>query len=302
MAETATATESAGTGGQPAWDFVQAGGVLPGAVASAVGYVAGPQRSPVHRGLPSPYLQLIVTLNEPVVGGRSAAESLGAGASRHDVLAAGLHTSPTFIAQAAGQVGVQLTLHPLAARRILGAPAAELAERSFDAADVIGPQTEELRERLAGEPAWAQRIQAVRGFLLRRLAATEDLPRPRPEVAEAWRWLQARRGTGRIATLAEHVHLSPRRLRTLFTQELGIGPKRANRLIRFHRAMRMITENAAGADRLAQARIALECGYADEPHLIREFRALSGLSPTAWVAEERANIAAGGHRTGDPPD
>ena len=43
------------------------------------------------------------------------------------------------------------------------------------------------------------------------------------------------------------------------------------------------------------AAIAADCGYADQSHLSRDVSELLGRSPSAWVAEERRNLQAGGH-------
>ena len=52
----------------------------------------------------------------------------------------------------------------------------------------------------------------------------------------------------------------------------------------------------AAAAPLDLARLAAECGFADQSHLDREFRAFAGTSPSGWIAEEFPNIQAGGHR------
>jgi AraC-like DNA-binding protein len=41
-------------------------------------------------------------------------------------------------------------------------------------------------------------------------------------------------------------------------------------------------------------RIAAEHGYADQSHLVRDFVAFSGRSPTRWLAEEFGNVQAKG--------
>jgi transcriptional regulator GlxA family with amidase domain len=123
----------------------------------------------------------------------------------------------------------------------------------------------------------------------------------------------------RIGEIAQRVFLSRRRLSTLFVAELGITPKEAARTMRFTHAVTRIGEGvralgsggrtggepprrgtrpggAARARRLDLAGVAAECGYADQSHLDREFRAFAGTSPSGWIAEEFPNIQAGGHR------
>ena len=79
----------------------------------------------VHRGLPSPYLTVIFTLDDPLVIARHVDPRQPPGSYR--VLVGGLHTSPALIAHDGRQSGVQLQLSPLGARALLGMPAGELA-------------------------------------------------------------------------------------------------------------------------------------------------------------------------------
>jgi transcriptional regulator GlxA family with amidase domain len=211
-------------------------------------------------------------------------------------------------------------------------PASELARPSVEGEDVLGRTAPRLRERLAEAEGWDERFAIfraemglsaavdLRSALRRRGRPHVRLPdlrstapgradvrstAPRPEVVEAWWLLTATRGRIRIGELAERVFLSRRRLSTLFVAELGITPKEAARTMRFTHAVSRIGEGVragaapGGVDRpgsLDLARVAAECGYADQSHLDREFRAFAGTSPTGWIAEEFPNIQAGGHR------
>jgi len=56
-------------------------------------------------------------------------------------------------------------------------------------------------------------------------------------------------------------------------------------MARFDRAKATLTRSYAG-DRPALARVAADCGHADQAHLAREFRALAGCPPSQWLAEE----------------
>ncbi len=108
------------------------------------------------------------------------------------------------------------------------------------------------------------------------------------------------RGSGGIDNLARHVLLSRRQLNTLFTREVGLSPKSVSRLMRFHQAARLIASRVRSCCRVVDlAQVAADCGYFDQSHLIRDFRQFSGTSPSRWLAEERRNIQAGGHRNGD---
>src|SRR5699024_3961075 len=157
-------------------------------------------------------------LDTPVVVG-SGLDALREGTARgYDNLLAGLHLRATYIFQPSHQAGVQLALHPLAARRLFGLPARELAEGSHDAADVFCPDL---------------------GRLLRVASSGVE---SRAKMAAAWRWLTANHRRGLFDDLARHVINSPRKHTTVFRDEVGMNPKSVNRLSRFGRARRAIQE------------------------------------------------------------
>ena len=57
---------------------------------------------------------------------------------------------------------------------------------------------------------------------------------------------------------------------------IGVGPKTLSRIVRFNRALGLSRQ-----DKSDWADIAADCGYADQAHLVREFRDLGGQTPTA---------------------
>jgi AraC-like DNA-binding protein len=266
-----------------------------GALVTAVGYRTVRERPVDHRALPSPFLTFIVSLDEPVVLDE------GAGERALDVVVAGLHTEPEIVKMPTVQSGLQAAVHPLAARRLFGMPAAELARMSLEGEDVLGRAAPRLRERLAEAGDWDERFAILASEMGlgggRPYVRLPDLrsTAPRPEVVEAWRLLTATRGRIRIDALAERVFLSRRRLSTLFAAEFGVTPKEAARTMRFTHAVTRIGA-AVRRGSLDLARLAAECGYFDQSHLVRDFRAFAGTSPSGWIAEEFPNIQAGGHR------
>ena len=85
----------------------------------------------------------------------------------------------------------------------------------------------------------------------------------------------------RIATLADETGWSTRHLANRFRAETGLTPKAAARVIRFDATRRRLQRGGASI-----AEVAATYGYYDQPHLVREFGALAGCSPTRWLADE----------------
>ncbi|MFD5436327.1 helix-turn-helix domain-containing protein [Kitasatospora sp. NPDC127067] len=232
----------------------------------------------VHRGLPSPYLTFILTLDEPLViaGHPDPAQPPGS----YPTLLGGLHTAPALITHEGAQSGVQIAVHPLAARALFGLPAGELAGIDVPAEEVLGRFAPRLREQLLAAPDWTQRFAVLEGALLRAARPSGAVP---PEVGRAWQALRRSHGALPVAELARETGWSARHLQERFRRETGLTPKAAARVMRFDRARRLL----AAADpppRLAE--LAVRCGYFDQAHLAREFRALAGAAPSAWLAAE----------------
>ncbi len=148
---------------------------LPGSPAGAAavpkmfGYRTAPMPG-VHRGLPSPYLTVVFSLSGPIPIEVPVRDGVRSGTFRIPV--GGLHTRPVLLPQPTGadgppsatgtvvQSGIQLAVHPLAARALFGMPASELTRDVLELDDVIGRRGDQLRERLSGpiDPGIAARL------------------------------------------------------------------------------------------------------------------------------------------------
>ena len=279
-----------------------------------------------HRGLPSPYLTLIFTLDEPLT--IEAHPDRGQPPGEFGTLLGGLHSVPALITHAGAQSGIQVALRPLGARALLGLPAGELAGLDVPAEAVLGCVCAELRDRIRLAPGWPERFAVLDEILLRRAAAAALRPdalcsgalgpdAASPEVGWAWQRLLRTGGALRVSELAAATGWSGRHLTSRFRAEIGLTPKAAARVIRFDRARKLLVRNLAGAtadagyrpahDRPAHYRsahygladLAADCGYFDQAHLAREFRALAGCPPSRWLAEEFRNVQAGNWLDGE---
>jgi len=241
----------------------------------------------VHRGLPSPYLTLIVSLWEPLAIARHPTPRQAPG--QFEALAGGLHTNPALVVHRGWQSGIQIALSPLGARALLGVPAAEIAHIDVEADLLLGPAAREMSERAREAATWQDRFAVVDEVLGRRLRADVG---PRIEVAGAWGRIVSSGGGVSVDRLARMVGWSPRLLSERFRAEIGLTPKAASRVVRFDRARRLLQRRAAAGRPLALADLAAECGYYDQAHLAAEFRAFAGAPPSRWLAEEFRNLQA----------
>lgn len=245
-------------------------------VAGAHGYAVLANPTGHHRGLPSRHLTLVIELLAPLV-----VAGLGETVRAHGVVG-GLHTRPADIDASGPQEGLQYELTPPAASELLGVPAGELQGLAVDLRDVLGAAGDDLVDALHHAPGWRQRFALVDAALLRQLRSVRPGTSPPPEVAEAWRLVFADGGKVRVGEVAAKVGWSRRHLGERFRLATGLTPQEAVRVARFEAAQRQLLCPA----RPSLADVAAACGYADQPHLAREYKRLAGCTIGTWLAEE----------------
>ena len=86
---------------------------------------------------------------------------------------AGLHDGTVLTETAGEQSGLHVNLTPLGARRLLGMPMAELANRVVGVEDAFGPGGRRLSEALREAPGWAARFDLLDAAIAGRLAEAE---------------------------------------------------------------------------------------------------------------------------------
>jgi AraC-like DNA-binding protein len=165
---------------------------------------------------------------------------------------------------------VAVRFRPGGAYPFLGMDLAELTDQLVGA-DGLWPEaaTAEHAAKLPLAAQIASLAAAVSGRL-ERLAPRD------PRVLWALDELVRSAGRARVDHLSRRAGISRQHLTRRVRQYVGIGPKRLARILRLQAAL---GEMRAGAAPGAAA--ALATGYYDQPHMARELRALTGLSPAA---------------------
>jgi AraC family transcriptional regulator len=80
-----------------------------------------------------------------------------------------------------------------------------------------------------------------------------------------------------IARLAELCDVHPARLARAFRRETGVGPGEYQRALRLRHALRLVAETDAPL-----SEVALACGFCDQSHFSRAFKAVYGCAPKTY--------------------
>lgn len=166
---------------------------------------------------------------------------------------------------------------PGGAAALFRTPADELHNRALPLEALWGARANELHEQLLIAGALHQRFRIIERALLAQLSRALA---PHPAVVWALRELQRTGGKRTVAALSKRIGLSARRLSQVFGESVGLTPKLFGRIQRFQ----AVVAHLQRPEPMVWAQIALRCGYFDQAHFARDFRAFSGLSPTAYFA------------------
>lgn len=177
--------------------------------------------------------------------------------------------------------------------RLLGVPVKELFDFSIESRALLGAAITDVEDRLAETTDYPTMLAVVESFLLRALrrlpthAAARPLDRLLPTL------LPTGRTAATLDYLAAEACLSPRQFERSFIERVGMSPKLYARIVRFDQAFRL-KERQPGLDWLA---VAVQTGYYDYRHLVRDFKAFAGVTPPQLLAAETAYSRAAGGNT-----
>jgi len=160
---------------------------------------------------------------------------------------------------------------PFGLSAFVAAPLHELADRGTPLADLWGGLASALEGSLAEARGDAQRVRIAEGFLCSRLRAEVD-----GTAAAAVAEIVRARGRVRLDPLRRATGLSVRQLERRFRCAVGLGPKSLARIVRFQEVLRRADGNEPWVE------VALDCGYYDQAHLLRDFRDLAGAAPSRF--------------------
>jgi len=169
---------------------------------------------------------------------------------------------------------VGMKFRPGAFQPFLGRSVHQLTNRVVPLHAVFGPAGDELAAAVRAEPDAP--FAVMEAFLRARL------PPPDPHLdvlAAIVRTMLEDPAVARVDELAARHAMSPRTLQRLFRRYVGVSPKWVLQRYRLHEAAERIAEGRDGD----WAATALELGYFDQAHFIRDFKALVGASPAQYA-------------------
>jgi AraC-like DNA-binding protein len=233
---------------------------------------AGPAPAAADKVLPDGCLELVLHLGDRFSAGREPSRLF----EQPRAVLVGQLTGCLFLRPGARVETMGIRFRPGGAFPFLGPRVHELTGQVVALGDLWGNAAHELEETVALAAGPAAQALAAERWLRRRLhglAARDRL------VERAVRSIVTRHGAVAVAELADAAGVSARQLERRFRGAVGLPPKALARVLRFQAVLQAVSAGAGD-----WAGVALDHGYFDQPHLIRDFQELAGETPARLLA------------------
>jgi len=185
----------------------------------------------------------------------------------------------TRVLQGSGRV-LGIKFRPGGFRPFVTQPVADFTDRRLPLHQVFGDGADGLERQALAQQDHRAAIAVLETFLRQRQ------PQADPSIALAGHIagrIAADRSITRVEQLVGEFGIGMRSLQRLFSEYVGVSPKWVIQRYRLHEAAARMAAATEVASRIDWPDIALDLGYADQAHFIRDFRKLVGKSPADYV-------------------
>jgi AraC-like DNA-binding protein len=168
---------------------------------------------------------------------------------------------------------VYIGFHPGGLHRLLGIPMNEIIDRHLDSTLLLGREIEDVTEQLHEANHFTQMIDVIEKYFLKKINSVKL----RISIELVLEKMVQDKNQVNINELSRQACTSVRQLERQFKERVGIPPKLYTRLVRFSRAWNIREKDPT----ITWTSIAHTCGYADQMHMIRDFKEFVDVTPTS---------------------
>jgi AraC-like DNA-binding protein len=158
----------------------------------------------------------------------------------------------------------------------LRAPVSRLTDTVIGLGEVFGAAGDGMEQAILMQADQAAMVECADQFFCVRL------PEPDPTIATINRIIDAiiaDRAIKKVDQVARRFGLTKRTLQRIFSQYVGVSPKWVIKRYRLQEAAEQLDESGA----VDWPRLALELGYFDQAHFIKDFKMLVGRTPAEYA-------------------
>ena len=170
-----------------------------------------------------------------------------------------------------------VVLQPAGINRLMGIPAGQLRDSIISTEQVFNRKGRELYEKLAEQFTIREKIRLLNTFFLEQMAKREMSDDS--FIRTALDFIVKNKGLVSSNQLIRLTGYTERHIERKFMDSVGINPKNFSRIVKLHIFLKEL-KNSQNNNQLTP--MAYEAGYADQSHLIKEFKKITGMTPKIY--------------------
>lgn len=192
----------------------------------------------------------------------------------------GKYSTPIFVDHRFGKVDVFGVIFKLGFFKYFHSlPQKQITNKLFDVVDVFGCEAERMITEMYRRSTIEERKMIIEDFFIKRLAYKSIVP---DVVDAALQYIIQNKGQLQVKAVCHRFNVSRQHLNRLFGERLGLSVKTISRIIRFNVALQGFNKPLQG-DLL---QVAVDFGYSDASHLIKEFHHFTGGKPSDFISKD----------------
>lgn len=171
-------------------------------------------------------------------------------------------------------------LQPYGAKMLFNIPSNEFFDKNISLRSIIKEEVNELEDKLYFAESFQARVSIIENFLIKQLIKNYN-ENGLNRIMHSIGLITNSKGQISIDTLSSSSCLSRKQYERIFLDSIGISPKQFLRIVRFQNSLSEKQNNK----NISFTELAYSCGYADQSHMINNYKLLSGLTPSQYFAE-----------------
>lgn len=197
----------------------------------------------------------------------------------------GQRTKSYFIEPTGHVDSFAICFYPHGFTNFVATPLKDLVDKETPVENLFGKDSaRELEEKMVHATDTQQRIQIIETFLLDQLHKNATIEHIVKSTVDT---LVSTNGSSNINTILKNDPSKRRQLERNFKKQIGISPKQLGKIIRLQAALNMLLNQNENL-----TKIAYENEYFDQAHFIKDFKAFTGVTPSAFLDDKNMALSA----------
>lgn len=171
-----------------------------------------------------------------------------------------------------------VVFQPYGFNHLLGIAANEIREGIIATEDIFGGKDSLLYEKLSEQPYVETKTQILNAFFIEQ-AAKKNLSNQNL-IYPTLNYILKNKGVITVNNLVKYTGYSERHIERIFNESIGLNPKKFGNIVKLHFFLNLLKYKSSQSN---IADLCYEAGYADQSHLIREFKKYTGMTPTQYL-------------------